>query len=341
MSFNSFVIKRCVSLVMLMSASFVGMASPSVAGEPGSVGGSITFILQSPAVADPYFEAAKHYFTQPGPQQTEYIDTVQQSLEDVKRHLATTKSRWSRVNLVVHSIERAALSFPVDAGKLVISEPVLRNRMVAGSSAPLDNTVLDRNTTIRLYSCGAGTNHSLIDALSRYLGGNDEDRPRILASKYYTIFRTDQTFDGRVEASVSFAPFYALTFPGESVPEILKLSQLFSAKFGDVLAWPQVLQAGKSSDFHVSAWPLSFMVSGNKTDLKTVGGLRRYVQRNGAVSAYLSSIGRTTPEFSWSASGADNTERLEIAGRATVVIVVPIAEAQTESDAVWAVYEPR
>lgn len=149
------------------------------------------------------------------------INTVlrAESFADAREQLASHPARgdqpWGDVIIVAHGSQWVGLSLPLfDPGEPPARASVIARAMANGEFPPLRDDVLDNSSRLILESCGVGRRTDLLSLYSRLLGGNDDQRPDVVASPGLVEFSATRQVDGHMRFQRVEHPYRAELLAG-------------------------------------------------------------------------------------------------------------------------------
>ena len=142
---------------------------------------SITFILGKDKNQDNlYYASATTVFEHNPTYKTDLIITDLSTIAEVKNYLEKHKSNvpWGIINIITHSSPWSGLSIKLESSdRQTLDVFALNNKVKSSQFKPLNNSIIDNQSELRIFGCGLGKHQQLLSLLSVYFGGNDTNRP--------------------------------------------------------------------------------------------------------------------------------------------------------------------
>lgn len=283
----------------LITANHTFLSKDEVKNRP-----SITFILgKDKHLNNQYYASAEKIFKSNKNYKTDFVITQLTSISEVKNYLKTHGySTWGIINIVTHSSPWSGLSVKLNQQDDLILDVFSLNKVVMSNNfKPLDDTVLDFNTEIRLLGCSLGKHQQLLKTLSVYFGGQDFNRPTIKSPNDFVYMETQ---DNQIK---TFKNGFALINPNHknNVEEILALL---------IKKNPQIqitnLKNWKQKSVEIATNIDSFKNSNASSAINLAKS-----QKN--IQAYLDELGADWDDFKWYKSTKNN--QIEIVGKALLM----------------------
>ncbi|TDR38880.1 hypothetical protein DFR29_11823 [Tahibacter aquaticus] len=194
-------------LLLLALALFSHLARPARQ--------DVTFILASDNPGHQFFAAARDYYaTRPALAGT--LVTSARSLAEVREFLLRSPLRgnapWGRVRLVAHGSQWQGLRVPVFAEGALATAETLDTALVRQEFPPLPAELLDRDSVLRVESCGLGRRPAFLRQLGRLFSAGG--RLRVEANEGYVWFRQVQRDDGHSDSVREELPYRAQVVAG-------------------------------------------------------------------------------------------------------------------------------
>lgn len=190
---------------------------------------SVTFLLGEDEDARlPMFQLAADHFARDPQERTNHVVRRVRSLREARDYLARFAPEdgrpWGLVNLVAHGRE-GLMDVPVVVGGPRTTGASLDAARKDGSLPPLEDGVVDAVTEVRLHGCAVGRDAHLLKAMSLALGGEDDQRPLVRGTRWYTSYRPQ---DPQSEVPTRYlCQSWDVAFPPGSQPSPQALAQQF------------------------------------------------------------------------------------------------------------------
>jgi len=184
---------------LAIATALLAFVAPAVSGR--AFARDVVFILGEdlPGKAALFAPAEAYYRAKDGAAATLLV-TGARSLQDVREILQFNgEGRWNSVTLVMHGSpwEGAEVGLYADGERAVLE--AVRRAAQSGAFPPVSDDRIDAFTVLHLESCGLGRRPDYLDALARLFGGDDGQRPRVVASSHFVAFaRTGGEFEAGV-----------------------------------------------------------------------------------------------------------------------------------------------
>lgn len=195
-----------------------------------------------------FFTPAEAYYRAQNVGSDRLLVTGARSLQDVREVLQTSgQGHWDSVTLVMHGSPWEGAHIDVYSDGEPAHVDAMRRAADSGGFPPVSDDRIDASTELRLDSCGLGLRADYLDALARLLGGDDRQRPRVIASRHYVAFartyRGDDTAEyRRLELPLTVralpVPLSRLS-PAKLRREVAALRRTFSASWADAATAPR------------------------------------------------------------------------------------------------------
>ncbi len=219
---------------------------------------NITFImgLEPPGADNPFYTSATAHFTiNPRGETHTDLRTLQEVRDYLEAHAPSNGHPWGEVNIIIHGNEEGGMSIPVralqpgeDPGTHQVSLNTLGDAVSSGNFAPLSNEVMDALSTLRIRGCAIGRSDPMLDLLSRAFGGQDLQRPTVIAPRHLQGYshaprNWHPTQGTSPETSDEYyAEFWYVGFPQGDNPSNDALLAMFQAEHAGVgLDWRDAL----------------------------------------------------------------------------------------------------
>jgi hypothetical protein len=310
-------------------------AAPAVARE------GVTFIMgEDRNPENRFYQAATDYYTTDAGARTEHLERNLRCLAEVREYLQNHRPAggpWGIVNIVAHSYEWGGLSVPVREGQGRTDLVALRLAIASGELRPLQDSVVDCRTEIRIQGCALGRDTALLRLMSVAFGGKDFERPKVGSSRYFVYYES-QREGGLVEsANQFFAEYWYVVYPKGQRPGNAELARRFAERYPDVKTdWRSAL--GRSGprwpgDAYYrmlslpATWVTVYPESVALPRLGTAAARRAWLEAQAELGQRLEGLGLVLDDFLWSArdtsvvdSGAVRPAILAV-GRSTIACV--------------------
>lgn len=178
--------------------------------------GEAVFILGEDAPGRTAFYSSAEAYYRASPHRDRLLVTRARSLEEVREILQHRGSgHWRRVVLVVHGTAWEGMMLPIHPGGERASYAEVVRATASGAFPPVDNDRIDADTEFALESCGLGLRPDYLDAVSKLFGGDDEARPRVVASPRFVAYAVAEDDDGATPRHVRMElPMASRIVPG-------------------------------------------------------------------------------------------------------------------------------
>lgn len=153
---------------------------------------SIAFILGEDKEADnPYYDEAFRYYSTNPEGKTDFVIRSIRSLVEARAYLQGNKPSnapaWGTVHLVSHGNQWTGLSVKVAPGSKRANTQRIVEYIQSDSFEALQPSVVDSQTKIFLHGCGVGNDASLVDAVTMFFGGKN-NQPMVFAPKLFEYY---------------------------------------------------------------------------------------------------------------------------------------------------------
>lgn len=212
-----------LSILLILVCFGVGCNDDLIhrAGCPKERSESITFIMGEDTEDREFYTLGEAFFRVDSVHKTDRIVKHIRSLEEllVFLNLNVPDKPWGRIEVVVHGNVWSGLSAKIlEGGERAYPKDLLK-MVVQGKLPTLEVGIVDSSTQINIWGCGIGNNLIMNVALDSMFKDRVGNRPKVVASDDFVIFKKDET-DGRTKRVLaSYWPyFYKRGYrPSESV----------------------------------------------------------------------------------------------------------------------------
>ncbi|MCX7554874.1 VIT and VWA domain-containing protein [Marinicella sp. S1101] len=155
---------------------------------------NITFIMGQDKSSDNlFYQLATDLFNNHPDHKTTQVVHLD-DLAQIKSYLETHQGDmpWGVVNVVAHSSPWSGIQ--QDHSESVgstLNYFNVNNLLNETKQSPLSDQIIDGHSEIRLIGCAIGGQKNLLNALSQYFGGNDQQRPQVKAPNDYVFLRNE------------------------------------------------------------------------------------------------------------------------------------------------------
>jgi hypothetical protein len=313
----------------------------ALAAAPAGAREGVTFIMgEDRNPENRFYQAATDYYTTDESARTEHLERNLRCLADVRDYLENHRPAggpWGVVNIVAHSYEWGGLSVPVREGQGRTDLTALRLAIASGELKPLEDSVVDCRTEIRIQGCALGRDTALLRLMSVAFGGMDFERPKVGSSRYFVYYES-QREGGRVEsANQFFAEYWYVVYPKGQRPGNAELARRFAERYPDVKTdWRSAL--GRSGprwpgDAYYrmlslpATWVTVYPESVALPRLGTAAARRAWLEAQADLGQRLEGLGLELDDFLWSARDTSVVDSVAVrpailaVGRSTIACV--------------------
>jgi hypothetical protein len=281
---------------------------------PAGAREGVTFIMgEDRNPENLFYQAATDYYTTNAGARTGHLERNLRCLADVRDYLENhrpARGPWGVINIVVHSYEWGGLSVPVREGQGRTDMTALKLAIASGELKPLEDSVVDCRTEIRIQGCALGRDTTLLRFMSVAFGGSDLERPKVGSSRYFVYYES-QREGGTVEAANQFfAEYWYVVYPKGQRPGNAELAKRFAERYpADKMNWRSAL--GRSGprwpgDAYYrmlslpATWVTVYPESVALPRLGTAAARRAWLEAQAELGQRLQGLGLELDDFLWS-----------------------------------------
>lgn len=182
----------------------------------------------------------------------------QRSLLEVKQYLENHPPQnglpWGDIHILSHANEEGWMQAKVVPNG-EDADPITLSHFVESGEFVLPDTLLDKQSVLRIRGCAVGRSPEMMQSLSKAFGGKDAQRPIVLAPIHIQAYHFEPRNahpDGPIPTSAEeyLRELFLLGYPTDQVPSDKERRAQFAAKYPNVgIDWNKV-------KFETSARPL-------------------------------------------------------------------------------------
>jgi hypothetical protein len=313
----------------------------ALAAAPAGPREGVTFIMGEDRNPDNrFYQAATDYYSADSTARTEHLERNLRCLVDVRDYLQNhrpAKGPWGVINIVAHSYEWGGLSVPVREGEGRTDLTALRLAIASGELKPLEDSVVDCRTEIRIQGCALGRDTALLRLMSVAFGGRDLERPRVGSSRYFVCYESRREGGLVASANQFFAEYWYVVYPKGQRPGNMELARRFAERYpAERTDWRSAL--GRSGprwpgDAYYrmlslpATWVTVYQESVALPRLGTAAARRAWLDAQAELGKRLWGLGLELDDFVWSArdtvvvDGGTVRPAILAVGRSTIACV--------------------
>ncbi len=301
----------------------------------------VTFIMGEDRNPDNrFYQAATDYYTTDTGARTEHLERNLRCLADVREYLQNHRPAggpWGVINIVVHSYEWGGLSVPVREGEGRTDLTALRLAIAAGELKPLEDSVVDCRTEIRIQGCALGRDTALLRLMSVAFGGKDLKRPKVGSSRYFVYYESRRECGLVASANQFFADYWYVIYPKGQRPGNAELAKRLAERYpAEKIDWRSAL--GRSGprwpgDAYYrmlslpATWVTVYPESIALPRLRSAAARRAWLEAQAELGQRLDGLGLGLDDFLWSVRDTSVLDSRAVkpailaVGRSTIVCI--------------------
>ncbi len=292
--------QKQIILFLITCISICACREPAQENPTNNVpGNKIVFLMGHDKGDSSYFEYAEEYYRTSD--STAGFEVVKhcRTIEDVINFINESDTTYSSIDIVAHGNSATGLNLYLSEGghkatpKRMVQEVILRDlpRLNAG--------VVDSTSSIRIWSCGIGSNPLITYSLPMIFKTEDGEQAKVECSEHFVVYKPNS--EGKIERYA--AAYYPYQYRRGQKPATSIIAQDMKKRFPDVdIDWSAAMTDEENFiDYHL---PISFTRSYEKKDDRPDLGEEpqrlAYVQAQPEITEQLDEIDMDYDDFSWS-----------------------------------------